>query len=201
MLTAIIVLAIMILPTVITVSASAIRAVSDDLRAASLSLGASKMQTIFKVVIPAARSGILTGIVLGIGRALGEAMAINMVAGGVVNLPLPFNSVRFLTTQLVSEMGYAGGLHREALFTVGLVLYIFIMVINLVLLRIRTKERKKTVRRKEPMHMITQFKCPCPQKGGRWIQHFIFWFICVPYFPFCCLPESSFTYLSRSRKH
>ena len=137
LLAAVIVLAIMILPTVISVSASAIRAVPAHLRAASLALGASKMQTIFKVTVPAAKSGILTGVVLGIGRALGEAMAINMVAGGSVNLPLPFNSVRFLTTQLVSEMGYAEGTHRQVLFTVGLVLYLFIMIVNLVLLRLR----------------------------------------------------------------
>ena len=79
----------------------------------------------------------MTGIVLGIGRALGEAMAINMVAGGSVNLPLPFNSVRFLTTQLVSEMGYAEGTHRQVLFSVGLVLYLFIMIINLLLQKLR----------------------------------------------------------------
>lgn len=137
LLSAIIVLAVMILPTVISVSTSSMKAVTDSLRCASLALGATKLQTIFKVVIPAAKSGILTGIVLGIGRALGEAMAINMVAGGSVNLPLPFNSVRTLTTQIVSEMGYASGIHRQVLFTVGLVLYLFIMVINLVLLRVR----------------------------------------------------------------
>ena len=142
MLSAIIVLAIMILPTVINISASSIRAVSQSLRSASLALGATKLQTIFRVVIPAARSGIMTGVVLGIGRALGEAMAINMVAGGAVNLPLPFNSVRFLTTQLVSEMSYASGLHRQVLFTVGLVLYIFILSINLILTRLRKKGEK-----------------------------------------------------------
>ena len=139
MLAAIIVLAIMILPTVINISSSSIKAVPNQLRASSLALGATKIQTIFKVVIPAAKSGILTGVVLGIGRAIGEAMAINMVAGGSVNIPLPFNSVRFLTTQLVSEMGYANGLHREVLFTVGLVLYIFVMVINLVLMRMKKR--------------------------------------------------------------
>lgn len=128
---AIIVLAIMILPTVINMSISALKAVPDNLRATSLALGATKLQTIFKVTIPAAKSGIISGIVLGIGRAIGEAMAINMVAGGAVNLPLPFNSVKFLTTQIVSEMGYAGGVHREVLFTVGLILYIFIMMINI----------------------------------------------------------------------
>lgn len=142
LLAAVIVLAIMILPTVISVSASAIRAVPGSLRAASLALGASKMQTIRRVTVPAAKSGILTGVVLGIGRALGEAMAINMVAGGAVNLPLPFNSVRFLTTQLVSEMGYAEGTHRQVLFTVGLVLYLFIMIVNLVLQRLHREGGK-----------------------------------------------------------
>lgn len=142
-LSAVIVLAIMILPTVISVSASSLRAVPDSMRAASLALGASKMQTVFRVTIPAARSGILTGVVLGIGRALGEAMAINMVAGGSVNLPLPFNSVRFLTTQLVSEMSYAEGIHRQVLFTVGLVLYLFILAVNLVLLKLRKKGAEK----------------------------------------------------------
>lgn len=139
MLSAIIVLAIMILPTVISVSTSSLKAVSDNLRAASLALGATKEQTIFKTVIPAAKSGILTGVVLGIGRALGEAMAINMVAGGAVNMPLPFNSVRTLTTQIVSEMGYASGTHRQVLFTVGLVLYMFIMLVNFALLKARKR--------------------------------------------------------------
>lgn len=143
MLSAIMVLAIMILPTVISVSTSSLKAVPDQLRAASLALGATREQTIFKAVIPAAKSGILTGVVLGVGRALGEAMAINMVAGGAVNLPLPFNSVRTLTTQIVSEMGYAQGLHRRVLFTVGLVLYLFIMIVNFILLRARKKEVAK----------------------------------------------------------
>ena len=137
MLSAIIVLTIMILPTVISVSTSSLKAVPDTLRAASLALGATKEQTIFKAVMPAAISGILTGVVLGTGRALGEAMAITMVAGGAVNFPLPFNSVRTLTTQIVSEMGYAQGTHRQVLFTVGLVLYIFIMIVNYALLRAR----------------------------------------------------------------
>ncbi len=142
MISAIIVLAIMILPTVVNVSASSIRAVPGSMKAASLALGASKMQTTFKVTIPAAKSGILTGVVLGIGRALGEAMAINMVAGGSVNLPLPFNSVRFLTTQLVSEMGYASGTHRQVLFSVGLVLFVFIMIVNLVLMKVKKGAEK-----------------------------------------------------------
>ena len=135
LLAAVLVLAIMILPTVI-------RAVPMNLRATSLALGATKIQTIFKVVVPAAKSGIITGIVLGIGRALGEAMAINLVAGGSVNLPLPFNSVRFLTTQIVSEMSYADGVHRQVLFTVGLVLYIFIMIINLIITLMQKKGEK-----------------------------------------------------------
>lgn len=139
LISAIIVLAIMILPTVINISASSIRAVPKSLRSASLALGASKIQTIFKVVLPAAKSGIMTGVVLGIGRALGEAMAINMVAGGAVNIPLPFNSVRFLTTQIVSEMSYSSGQHRQVLFTVGLVLYIFIVIINLLLTRLKKR--------------------------------------------------------------
>ena len=143
LLSAIIVLAIMILPTVINVSSTAIKAVPDSIRSASLALGASKIQTIFRVVLPAAKSGIMTGVVLGIGRALGEAMAINMVAGGAVNIPLPFNSVRFLTTQLVSEMSYSSGLHRQVLFSVGLVLYVFILLINLSLTILKRKGAKE----------------------------------------------------------
>ena len=138
LLSAIIVLAIMILPTVISISVSSLRAVPSHLKSASLALGATHMQTVFKVLIPAAKSGIMTGV-LGIGRAIGEAMAINMVAGGSVNLPLPFNSVRFLTTQIVSEMSYADGLHRQVLFTVGLVLFVFIMIINLILAKLKKK--------------------------------------------------------------
>ena len=140
LLAAIIVLAIMILPTVISISTSSLKLVPGSIKNASFALGATKIQTIFKVIIPAAKSGILTGVVLGIGRALGEAMAINMVAGGSVNVPLPFNSVRFLTTQLVSEMSYSSGVHRQVLFTVGLVLFIFIMIINFILLKIRRRD-------------------------------------------------------------
>lgn len=138
-LSAIIVLAIMILPTVINISTSAIRAVQPAIKSASLALGATKMQTIFKVVLPAAKSGIMTAVVLGMGRALGEAMAINLVAGGAVNLPLPFHSVRFLTTAIVSEMSYSSGLHRQVLFTIGLVLFIFILFTNIVLTRLIKK--------------------------------------------------------------
>lgn len=139
LMSAIIVLAVMILPTVINISTSSIRAVQPAIKSASLALGATKIQTIFKVVLPAAKSGIMTAVVLGLGRALGEAMAINMVAGGVVNIPLPFNSVRFLTTAIVSEMSYAEGLHRQVLFTIGLVLFAFILFTNLILTRIIKK--------------------------------------------------------------
>jgi len=139
LMSAIIVLAVMILPTVINISTSSIRAVQPSLKSASLALGATKMQTIFKLILPAAKSGIMTAVVLGLGRALGEAMAINMVAGGVVNIPLPFNSVRFLTTAIVSEMSYSEGLHRQVLFTIGLVLFAFILFTNLILTRIIKK--------------------------------------------------------------
>lgn len=133
LLTAVLVLAVMILPTVIHISETAIRSVPAQLKASSLALGASRIQTIFRVVLPAARPGIVTAVVLGIGRALGEAMAVGLVSGGRVNVPLPFSSVRFLTTAIVSEMGYAGGLHRQVLFTVGLVLFGFIMAVNAVI--------------------------------------------------------------------
>lgn len=139
LISAVLVLAIMILPTVINISESAMNAVPKQLEAASLALGASKIQTIFKVILPAAKSGIMTAVVLGVGRAIGEAMAISLVSGSSVNMPLPFNSVRFLTTAIVSEMGYAADLHREVLFTIGLVLFVFIMAINIVLNRILSK--------------------------------------------------------------
>ncbi len=136
LLSAVLVLAIMILPTVINISESAIRAVPPHIKSASLALGASKIQTIFKVILPAAKSGVITAIVLGIGRAIGEAMAISLVAGSSVNVPLPFNSVRFLTTAIVSEMAYSSGTHRKILFTIGLVLFAFIMLINVTLNKI-----------------------------------------------------------------
>lgn len=136
LLSAVLVLAIMILPTVINISESALKSVPAHLKSASLALGASKIQTIFQVILPAAKSGIITAVVLGVGRAIGEAMAITLVAGSSVNIPLPFNSVRFLTTAIVSEMAYASDLHREVLFTIGLVLFAFIMIINLSLSRL-----------------------------------------------------------------
>lgn len=133
LISAVLVLAVMILPTVINISETAIKAVPEQLAAASLALGASHVQTIFKTILPAARSGIITAVVLGVGRAIGEAMAISLVSGNSVNLPLPFHSVRFLTTAIVSEMGYAQGTHRQVLFTIGLVLFVFIMLINIAL--------------------------------------------------------------------
>lgn len=139
LLSAVIVLAVMILPTVINISETSIRAVQPGLKAASLALGASHMQTVFRTILPAARSGVVTAIVLGVGRAIGEAMAITLVSGSSVNLPLPFHSVRFLTTAIVSEMGYSSGTHRQVLFTIGLVLFAFIMVINIALNKILKK--------------------------------------------------------------
>lgn len=136
---AIIVLVIMILPTLINVSETALETVPNHLRLISYALGATKIQTIFKVVIPAAKNGIMSAIVLGVGRAIGEAMAILLVAGNAVNLPAPFNSVRFLTTAIVSEMSYSSGVHRQVLFTIGLVLFIFIMIINIILMKILKK--------------------------------------------------------------
>ena len=139
LISAVLVLALMILPTVINISETSLRAVPAHLKSASLALGATHIQTIFHVIIPAAKSGIITAVVLGTGRAIGEAMAISLVSGSSVNLPLPFNSVRFLTTAIVSEMGYASGLHREVLFTIGLVLFAFIMIINVSLTKILKK--------------------------------------------------------------
>lgn len=133
LLAASLVLAIMILPTVISISETAICAVHPAVREASLALGASPVQTIFRSVLPAARSGVAAAVVLGVGRALGETMAITLVSGNSVNLPLPFRSVRFLTTAMVSEMGYAQGTHREVLFTIGLVLFVFILLVNILL--------------------------------------------------------------------
>ena len=138
LISAVLVLAL-ILPTVINISESALRSVPKELRSASLALGATKIQTIFQVVLPAAKSGIITAIVLGTGRAIGEAMAISLVSGSSVNFPLPFNSVRFLTTAIVSEMSYSAGLHKQVLFTIGLVLFVFIMIINISLTRLLKK--------------------------------------------------------------
>lgn len=144
LLAAIIVLAIMILPSIINVSENALKAVPKEYEEASLALGATKTETIFKVSIPAARSGIATAVVLGVGRAIGEAMAIIMVSGNVPNMPELLTPVRFLTTAIASEMSYAsmGSLQRQALFSIGLVLFLFIMLIN-VFLNLFIKNKKE----------------------------------------------------------
>ena len=130
LLTAMIVLAIMILPSIIKVSVTALEAVPPEYEDASLALGATAVETWFRVSVPAARSGIAAAVVLGVGRAIGEAMAVMMVSGNAPNMPKLFESVRFLTTAVASEMSYAGGLQRQALFSIALVLYLFIMLIN-----------------------------------------------------------------------
>ena len=130
---AIIVLAVMILPSIISVSETALNAVPKEYEEASLALGATQIETIFKVSIPAAKSGIVAGVVLGVGRAIGEAMAVMMVAGNVANMPSLFKSVTFLTTAVAKEMSYASGLQRQALFSIALVLFCFIMLINALL--------------------------------------------------------------------
>ena len=130
LLAGILVLAVMILPSIIKVSVTALEAVPPEYEDASLALGATKEETWFRVSVPAARSGIAAAVVLGVGRALGEAMAVIMVSGNVPNMPSLFESVRFLTTAVASEMSYAGGLQRQALFSIALVLYLFILLIN-----------------------------------------------------------------------
>ena len=132
---AIIVLAIMILPSIISVSETALHAVPKEYEEASLALGATEIETYFRVSVPAAKSGIAASIVMGIGRAIGEAMAVIMVAGNVANMPSLFSSVRFLTTAVASEMSYAavGSLQQQALFSIALVLFLFIMLINVIL--------------------------------------------------------------------
>lgn len=130
---AILVLAIMILPSVISVSETAIKAVPREYEEGSLALGATRNETIFRVILPAAKSGIFASAVLGTGRAIGEAMAVMMVSGNVSNMPKLFKSVRFLTTAVASEMSYSSGLQRQALFSVALVLFVFILIINIIL--------------------------------------------------------------------
>lgn len=139
-----IVLAIMILPSIINVSETALRAVPREYEEASLALGATATETYFRVSLHAARSGVATAVVLGVGRAIGEAMAIIMVAGNVANMPGLFRSVRFLTTGIISGMSYApvGSLYQQALFSIGLVLFLFIMLIN-VFLNVFIKKRKE----------------------------------------------------------
>lgn len=130
LLAAIIVLAIMILPSIVKVSMSALSAVPREYEDASLALGATETETYFRVSVPAAKSGIATAVVLGVGRAIGEAMAVMMVSGNAPNMPSLFQSVRFLTTAVASEMSYSAGLQRQALFSIALVLFLFIMLIN-----------------------------------------------------------------------
>ena len=143
LLAVIIVLAIMMLPTVITVSETAIRAVPNAYKEGSLALGASKTETIFKVIVPAAKSGIMTGVVLGIGRAIGETMAVILVAGNTPVIPSSImDSVRPLTTNIALEMAYAFGTHQEMLFATGVVLFTFILILNLVLSKLSNKGGK-----------------------------------------------------------
>ena len=129
----IIVLTVMVLPSIISVSETALKAVPREYEEASLALGATWNETVFKVSFPAAKSGIAASVVLGIGRAVGAAMAIMMVCGNVANMPSLFSSVRFLTTAIAGEMSYSSGLHRQALFSIALILYCFIMIINMIL--------------------------------------------------------------------
>lgn len=133
LLAAIIVLAIMILPSIIKMSVTALEAVPKEYEDASLALGATQEETWFRVSAPAAKSGIAAAVVLGVGRAIGEAMAVMMVAGNAANMPGLFQSVRFLTTAVASEMSYSSGLQRQALFSIALVLFLFIMLINAIL--------------------------------------------------------------------
>ena len=139
LLAAIIVLAIMILPSIINVSTTALKAVPKEYEEASLALGATKIETIFRVSLPAAKSGVATAIVLGVGRAIGETMAVIMVAGNVVQMPSILGTVRLMTTGIVIEMSYSSGLHRQALFAIGLVLFVFIMIVNIVFTYISRK--------------------------------------------------------------
>ena len=139
---AILVLSVMILPSIISVSETALTAVPPEYEEASLALGATQIETIFKVSIPAAKSGIAAGVVLGIGRAVGEAMAVMMVAGNVANMPTLFGSVTFLTTAISKEMSYSSGLQRQALFSIALILFLFIMLIN-ILLNVLLKKNTK----------------------------------------------------------
>ena len=145
LLAAIIVLAIMILPSIINVAETSLRAVPKEYEEASLALGATPVETYFKVSLTAARSGIAAGIVLGIGRAVGEAMAVMMVAGNVANMPSLFQSVRFLTTAVASEMSYSspGSLQRNALFSIALVLFLFIMLLNAALNFFLKRDKEK----------------------------------------------------------
>ena len=141
---AIIVLSIMIYPSIVKVSVNALDAVPKEYEEASLALGATKIETYFRVSVPAAKSGIIASIVLGVGRAIGEAMAVMMVSGNVSNMPKLFESVRFLTTAVASEMSYSSGLQRQALFSIALVLFVFIMMINAALNFFLKKDKEQS---------------------------------------------------------
>lgn len=143
LLSAIIVLAVMILPSIISVSMTALESVPKEYEDASLALGATPIETYFRVSVPAAKSGIAASVVLGVGRAIGEAMAVMMVSGNVPNMPSLFQSVRFLTTAVASEMSYSSGLQRQALFSIALVLFLFIMLINAVLNFFLKRDKEK----------------------------------------------------------
>ena len=162
LLAAIIVLAIMILPNIIKVSITALDAVPKEYEDASLALGATPTETFFKVSVPAAKSGIAAAVVLGVGRAIGEAMAVMMVAGNVANMPSLFQSVRFLTTAVASEMAYSspGSLQRNALFSIALVLFLFIMLINATL--------NFFLKRDKAMKQIRSTSRLLEQKSGKW---------------------------------
>lgn len=140
---AIIVLAVMILPSIISVSMTALESVPKEYEDASLALGATPIETYFRVSVPAAKSGIAAAVVLGVGRAIGEAMAVMMVSGNVPNMPSLFQSVRFLTTAVASEMSYSSGLQRQALFSIALVLFLFIMLINVALNFFLKRDKEK----------------------------------------------------------
>lgn len=139
---AIIILVIMILPTIISVAETSISAVPRQYEEASLALGSTKLQSIFKVTVPSAKSGIVAGVILGVGRAIGEAMAVMMVAGNATNMPEFLKPVRLLTAAIPLEWAYSSGIHREALYGIGLVLFVFIMIINIMLNKVIKKGAK-----------------------------------------------------------
>ena len=143
LLAAMIVLAVMILPSIIKISMTSLDAVPKEYEDASLALGATPVETYFRVSVPAAKSGIAAAVVMGVGRAIGEAMAVMMVSGNAPNMPSLFESVRFLTTAVASEMSYSSGLQRQALFSIALVLFLFIMLINAALNFFLKRDRER----------------------------------------------------------
>ena len=168
LLSAIVVLAVMILPSIIKVSVTALEAVPREYEDASLALGATPVETWFRVSVPAARSGIAAAVVLGVGRAIGEAMAVMMVSGNAPNMPTLFGSVRFLTTAVASEMAYSqqGSLHQQALFSIALVLFLFILLINASLNFFLKQDRQSSPRKRKKTSEEPQRSVPQPRKGG-----------------------------------